>query len=278
MRWIFAVILVFLLQALCLGQSNESPGKELDYHSDFTEAAKPRQIKLEDYLTLSESRYTLRYEGLQGVLISRGTGLFRKYEREYLSNRWNSSNMNICEWDRWMTNYMDDCVEFQYGRWWDRSFFDSLVPERGGVVYKDVIVGKETAFLSWNNFHLMNTGRVRVAKWGFDVERVQLPSAGTVAVDPTSIVRQRDPPLSIRAIIPKGVLENEYFRVSTIQNITLRGTLTPENIIARIEVGVDVKFYSHYSTRPWAQLIVKCRASPFQDQYELTLHFELFCF
>jgi hypothetical protein len=186
--------------------------------------------------------------------------------------------MNVCEWDRWLTHYYDGRCDLAYGRWWDRSLFDSRPPEQGGVIYEINRVGKEEYILNWSQFHLTNTGKLHIAQWGFGVERLQLPPPTTVATTPSSVARQRDPPLSIRAAIPAWLLTTEYYRVSTIQNVTLRGSLTPEKILAKVEVGVDIKFYSKYSKDPWAELVIKARTDPFGGTYDVTAVFQLYCF
>jgi hypothetical protein len=107
------------------------------------------------------------YHGIQGIAVKRLLGYYSRLFSEDMKNRWTGTSESIFQLDRRMERMA--CAEADMkagGRWWDRTWRQSLVPEAGGTPALSRIesIGKELEIVRAGEFALTTEGRLRVGR------------------------------------------------------------------------------------------------------------------
>ena len=76
----------------------------------------------------------IRYEGMEGYVVRKAQSRLRQMWRETLRDAWKEGVIDDSRY-AYKLGEMQECLsDFRNGgRWWERSWLDSLTPERGGA-------------------------------------------------------------------------------------------------------------------------------------------------
>lgn len=76
----------------------------------------------------------IRYEGVEGVIVRKLERRMRKLWRDSIQDAYKAEMIDDVTYRAAFTDMYERMADFQAGgRWWERSWMDSLVPERGGA-------------------------------------------------------------------------------------------------------------------------------------------------
>jgi hypothetical protein len=200
------------------------------------------------------------YGGLQGAIINRILSYHHRYYFAALDAAFNHGYMSLGDVDRISMEYMWGQYDAKYGRWWDRNFFESMVPERGGAERPEVCyIGREEPIFEIGEIAFTNTGKLNLG--------------GTEVYINKAIVDTG----SVKSVV-SGIVRREKFKISNYVNvcfkprINIRTSLKPENVLSSIELAVDVDIYYNPARPPIFHISIVGNVEPFKDCATLKLN------
>lgn len=76
----------------------------------------------------------VRYEGIEGYLVRKAQSRLKSLWRDSIKDAWEGGILDDQQYDARIDEMYDSLSDFRSGgRWWERSWLDSLTPERGGA-------------------------------------------------------------------------------------------------------------------------------------------------
>lgn len=211
----------------------------------------------------------LRYDGLEGVLVSRVISYHRRYWSRSLNDRYNRGYLSLFDFER--LQYERSCAEGDaqlVGRWWERSWMESLPEEKGGAgPTQTITMGRELNVLQFDEISITNTGQIRFGNLFFSIYKASIDpkmpqSANSMA---SGLIRQK--PVSI----------SEYIDLNIKPRVTIKASMNPEDILSNVSCEFRFRFYSHYSKNPWGSLTIDADSSPMKGIASVRVYFELLC-
>lgn len=155
-----------------------------------------------------------RYKGFHEVLVRNVRRHMKKLWREYLRDAWEAEAMDFDQRVAEYTKMYEAMTDLDAGgRWWERSWMDSLMPEHGGAPFRPLVqdIGQTTEFLDLGPLALTTDARVHVS--GFAALRLD-PDVGQIHrdFDDVRLAREhahlkrddKDDPDELPAIIPSS--------------------------------------------------------------------------
>lgn len=106
----------------------------------------------------------IEYEGLQSFIVRRLQSRYRSLWRSQVSLLYDETSMSDAEYRAANDEISLAFTDLKTGRWWERSWRDSLLPEKGGAPAVPYIhkVGQEIELFRFGGLHLTNELKVRV--------------------------------------------------------------------------------------------------------------------
>lgn len=76
----------------------------------------------------------MKYEGLEGIVVRKLNGRLKKIWRDSINDAWEAEMLDVDAYKAAFNDMYERMGDFNAGgRWWERSWLDSLTPERGGA-------------------------------------------------------------------------------------------------------------------------------------------------
>ena len=122
-----------------------------------------RQVTLTE---LPPGSLVIEYEGFQSFVVRKLQSRYRSLWRGQISLLYDETNMTDAEFRAAMEDMALSLADHKTGRWWDRSWRDSLLPEKGGAPARPWVhtVGEELELFRIGAVHLSNELKLRVDK------------------------------------------------------------------------------------------------------------------
>ena len=117
------------------------------------------------------------YRGIQAIVTKRLLGYYRRLFSSAMRTRWNESNDTIFDLERRFAQETAAEEDLSNGgRWWDRTWRQSLVPSRGGAPAQPLVItlGTEVDALRADEVSLTTEGKIRLGRFSLflDDDRV----------------------------------------------------------------------------------------------------------
>lgn len=128
---------------------------------------------------------TIKYGGLHGLVVRRVQGRLKREWRDSIQDAWENGLLDDQEYRSKITDMQNELTDFEVGgRWWERRWWDSLPPERGGAPADPLVVqiGDAHEVCRLGPFRLTNEFRVRVDDIGAFRMRGSIESDATDAL------------------------------------------------------------------------------------------------
>lgn len=289
-KYLGALLLVLVTFSVCNGQDFQElkdpkagkielrlgPPPALNERSvlEDLENLKPDYTRQEDVL-LSEicpkepapGEIRIKYDGLQRVVVSRILSYCNRLWSNSIDDRFYKGNESFLDHQKSMSDRCDMEAAFQQGRWWERSWRQSLPEEKGGAGQpKTVTIGRELTVFELGELRVTNTGQIKLGAFFFYIRSAE--------VDPkTQTINSVGSALSQN----KEVKINQCVDFTIKPRITIKGSLVPEEIVSNASVELKFRFYSKYRKDPIAALTVNTESQPFQGVGSVQVYLELFC-
>jgi hypothetical protein len=107
------------------------------------------------------------YRGVQSLVVRRLLGYFRHLSSVSMQTRWEKSDESIFDMERSVRRETEDEADLRSGgRWWDRTWRQSLVPSRGGAPAEPTViaVGQEVELFRFGEVSLTNEAQIRLGR------------------------------------------------------------------------------------------------------------------
>jgi hypothetical protein len=223
---------------------------------DEPELRCPRFTPLVDILAPRRSapgEIIYQYGGLQGVIVNRILSYHHTIFFSAVDAAANRGNLSLFDVDRITLKYEDNETDIKYGRWWDRNFFESFTPEHGGAKATPEIVqiGQEFPILEIDELSITNVGRLKLGHTEVYVQRTIIDTSSVKSIV-TGIVRREEFKVS------------DYVCISLRPRISIKGSLKPEEILSKVELGVNIKIYYDVKKPPIALISIVAESQPLQ--------------
>jgi hypothetical protein len=116
------------------------------------------------------------WNGLEGLARSRIAGYGRRLFNQELEARWTKTQMTLFQYEAAQARLYERIADVTMGRWWERSWDASLLPEKGGAPTMPRIehIGHEIEVFRLGEVAFTTAGKIRVGKLWFylDDERI----------------------------------------------------------------------------------------------------------
>ena len=102
------------------------------------------------------------YRGVASIAVRRALGYYRRFFADEMKNRWFLGNDTVFDVERRMQLMANATADLSSGgRWWDRTWRESLVPQEGGAPAgpRLDVRGEEIELFHVGEFSLSNSGR-----------------------------------------------------------------------------------------------------------------------
>jgi hypothetical protein len=139
------------------------------------------------------------FSGIPCVLYHFVMGYYKQAFQDELYQHWATGYMTIMDLEHAHERYVNGLAEARYGRWWDRTWRESLPVEKGGIPLKPQVIeiGREIEVFRLWDFALTTEGRVvapgNVALYLSDDRVYQsVPTARTIERDTATANVRRD--------------------------------------------------------------------------------------
>lgn len=196
----------------------------------------------------------IEYEGLQGAIVSRVLSYHHRYYFAAVNEGLVHGYLSLGDVDR--ISYAYTCGEHdaKYGRWWDRNFFESMVPEKGGAPEPEVChIGRELTIFEIGGVALTNKGKLNFGKTEFYIQKAEIDT-GSVKSVVTGIVRRERFKIS------------NYLDVSFRPRVNIRASLRPEDILSSLELDMNINVFYNPKKPPIAQASISAEFEPFNNE------------
>lgn len=216
---------------------------------------------------------TTEFAGIEGIIIRRMQSYYNRYTNRYLQEYYNQSSMNPCEFDR----YVERIWGRRVGQYYQRSFFQSMLSEKGGagpsLVEK---VGSTHEFINILGISLFTDGKIKTGGLRFFLDSTRVPSP--FSQDPNSLL---DNSLVRRARVVGGLQFEERARFDRFEftfrpNITFRLDQPLNSMLSSVSATTKLKIYSqHRKHTPIVVVTSTVRYEPSRDYLVATCVVEL---
>lgn len=131
----------------------------------------PRRVHRADFMhqvaltRLPPGSLVVRYEGIEGYLLRKAQSRLKSLWRESIKDAWEGGILDDQRYDAAIDEMYDSLADFRAGgRWWERSWLDSLTPERGGAPVQPFVhrIGERIDVLRLGPVHFTNDFKARV--------------------------------------------------------------------------------------------------------------------
>jgi len=106
------------------------------------------------------------YGGIQYVILKQMERYYYRYRNQYVDDL-QGSQRSFFEIEQEQLRFMEGQSDLETGRWWERSWEDSRLPENGGAPYERPVVhrGEEVDVFDWGWLKLTNEGKVTLGNF-----------------------------------------------------------------------------------------------------------------
>lgn len=209
---------------------------------------------------LTEKHYApgqliIEYGGIQGALVNRILSYHHRYYFRALDDAYNQGRLTQSDIDRISLSYVWGEYESTHGRWWERSFFESFVPERGGApsTSEVVYVGKERPIFEFGDLTVTNLGKVNLWHTSLYVQRALVDTSSVRSIV-TGIVRRDEFKIS------------NYVKFSVRPRIGIKASVNPEEILSKVELDANINVYYSPKKPPIVTIAIVAEYEPFKER------------
>lgn len=220
----------------------------------------------------------LKYDGIEGVIVGKLLFYQRRLWSLSIDNAYNHGGISYQEYQARLQQRADLESDAQQERWWDRTWYQSLIPEQGGAApTKTIVIGKELAVFEFGEITLSNTGQIRFGDFFFSFYNL----SSSTSTDPRNASATTT---TTAANVAYGLTHSEdvsitdLVQISIKPRVTIKGTLIPGDVISNISVETRFRFYTSNNKKvPWSQLTVSVDSAPMTGIASASINFELLC-
>ena len=221
----------------------------------------PKGPPLVDLVTekhYAPGQLVIEYGGIQGAIINRILSYHHRYYFAAVDDAFNHGYLTQSDVDQIGLNYMWGEYESTHGRWWERSIFESMVPEKGGApsTPEVVFVGEEHPVFEWGDLTITNLGKVNFWQTSLYVQRAVVDTSSFKSVV-TGIVRRDEFKLS------------NYVKFTVRPRIGIKASLKPEDILSKLELDANINVYYNPQKPPIVAISVAAEYEPFKDRADI---------
>jgi hypothetical protein len=218
--------------------------------------------------------YHINYEygGIQGVIYTQLEKLANRYYKQQLATFWDQSYSRTSDLDRQMRLYQLEASDSGY-HWWDRTWRESLPPEKGGQITATYQIGSKIDVMRIGPLGLTNEGRFSWESWRLDVE--DNPGVNRGAQADVEALRkgalQEKYNLGLKS--PEAEYGDEWFQFRMGVRLNIRAdNLAMGN---KSEVGLNFKLILLNHGRAYVKLTGSAKYQPLTGQAEAQLQLSL---
>jgi len=234
----------------------------LDYWNEY--ANRPRDIII------------IKYRGLHSIIHKQLYRVIKKYYERQLRQYWTNIYDDELERDAVIKQYYLEESDCEY-RWWDRTWMQAFLPEKGGARVTTHTIGHSHEFIRLGPISIKNTGRISFKGWKFTLTREKerknekrhhLNLRPEDKETPVDDVRSKERDFIFRISPPKG-------NIYTGQNWTLSGDIKFNVRFQKLKnnrssIKGRLKLIGYYRRTAWITIQLIGKAKPFRDEYNLS--------
>jgi len=218
---------------------------------------------------VKQPTYHINYEyaGLEGVIKNQLEKLANRYYRKQLRDYWEQSYLHPLDLDKRVRE-----LNLQNGehRWWDRTWRESLPPEKGGQQEYTQQIGSKIEIIQIGPTGITNEGRFSWETWRFDVEDNQDVNLTDVEAIREGAIKENYN-LGVRS--PEAEYQSDWFQFRAAVRVNLRvDNLTQEN---KSELGVTFKVNLVSKGSTYAKITCTARMQPLTRRAEIQVQVSL---
>lgn len=238
-------------------------------HLNNYEVSYPGNDYWSDYANQPSRRIKIEYAGIQRVVYDQLGKLASRYYKQQARDYWNQSYLHPMDLDRRMRQFNIESSD-AYDRWWDRSWIESLSPERGGQTTITHQVGSKIEVIRVGPIALDNEGRFSWESWRVDVEDNTDSTLTDIEAIQNQAIREKYN-LGIRS--PEAEYANEWYQIRFAAKVNIRvDNLTDEN---KSQLGVSLKINLVNRGRTYLRFTGSAQIEPFTGKAEVRFQFSL---
>ena len=220
----------------------------------------------------NQPSYHINYEycGIQGVIYSQNEKIANRYYKQQLAVYWNQTYSHPFDLDKRMRSYQLESSNNGY-HWWDRTWRESLPPEKGGQTTITHKIGSRIEILQIGPLGLTNEGRFSWESWRLDIEdNPETALSDIEAIQRTETLREKYN-LGIKS--PEALYRADWFDFKVAARVNVRvDNLTMEN---KSEIGLSFKFILKHQGISYLRVTGSIKCQPLTRQAEAQLQLSL---
>lgn len=203
---------------------------------NLNEVRCPNYDYWDDYASRPSYNIQTEYVGFHRAVYNQLDRLAMRYYKQQMRTYWEQSYKHPLDLDRQMRDYNLYISDF-HNQWWNRSWWDSLPPEKGGQVTIVHRVGCQTDVLQLGPIRLSNEGKVSWESWKVDVEDNQdVVLTDAEAIQQGAITQKYN--VGLRS--PEAGIDDDWYQIRFAAKVNLRvDNFSEEN---KTEIGCNFKF------------------------------------
>lgn len=204
---------------------------DIDFSASYSAAPKTSLVDTLTMLHYAAGELIVDYRGFQGALVSRILSYHRRVFNQSLDAYDVGVGLSPAERAFIEQAYCYGVTDSWIGCWWNRSFSESLVIERGGAgTPMRMTVGEERATVELGGVSLMNTGRLEWGETNVYLQRAVIDEHFAKAVVSGIVHRHQWRPM-----------DNMEFSIRP--RINIKASLKPAEIFSAISVEASLKAF-----------------------------------
>lgn len=190
----------------------------------------------DDWVSKPSYRLEIEYVGFHKAVYNQIERVANRYYKQQLRTYWDQSYLDPIDLDRRMRSYNLYTSDF-HNQWWNRRWYESLPPEKGGQVAYKQKIGCAAHVFQIGPVGLSNEGRFSWSSWRFDVE----DNADTTLSDIEAIqqgnIREK---YNLGLRTPEAEFRDKWYEMRFSAKVNVRADNL--SIGNRSEVGCAFKF------------------------------------
>lgn len=222
-----------------------------------------------DYANQPSRKIRIEYAGIQRVAFDQLGKLANRYYKQQLRDYWDQSYLHPMELDRRIRQFNIESSD-THDRWWDRSWIESLSPEKGGQTTITHQVGSKIEVIRIGPIAFNNEGRFSWETWRVDVEdNIDSPLTDIEAIQNQAFQDKYN--LGIRS--PEAEYTSEWYQIRFAAKVNIRAdNLSEEN---RSQLGVSLKINLMSRGHTYLRFTGSAQIQPLTGKAEARFQFSL---
>jgi len=190
----------------------------------------------DDYIHQPSYRITIEYVGLQRAVYKQLERLANRYYKQQLRIYWDQSYLHPLDLNHRIQQYHIERLDTG-GHWWDRRWYDSLPPEKGGEISIVHQIGSKVELIRVGPLSFNNEGKFSWQTWKVDIEDNKDTTLSDIEAFQTRAFKEK---YNVGIRSPEAGYVSDWYECRISGRINVRvDNLDRDN---KSEIGLNLKF------------------------------------